>query len=124
MAGAGLRGGGDEPEVGDLDLAGVADEYVLRLDVAVDEPEPVRLGEPGEHRLHDGQRRRHAQRSPSPQDVAQRAAVDELHHEEEHRPVDAHVVALVVHVDDRGVVDPRRGAGLTLETRPECRVGR
>ena len=61
------------------------DQHVLRLDVAVHETEPVRLGEPGEHRLQDGERGGHAERAPGAQHVAQRAALDQLHDEEQDR---------------------------------------
>ena len=83
VAGARLRRRDREPEVGDLRLPGLGDQHVLRLDVAVHDPEPVRLGEPGEHLLHDGERRGHAEGAAGAQHVAQRAAVDQLHDEEQ-----------------------------------------
>ena len=83
VAGARLRRRDREAEVGDLRLPGLGDQHVLRLDVAVHDPDPVRLGEPGEHLLHDGERRGHAEGAAGAQHVAQRAAVDQLHDEEQ-----------------------------------------
>ena len=54
------------------------------------------------------------------QHVAQRAAVDQLHDEEQ--PV--LIGALVVDVDHGGVVDAGRRAGLPLEADAERRVAR
>jgi hypothetical protein len=107
-------------EVGDLRLPGRGDQDVLRLDVAVHHPEPVRLGEPGEHLLHDGERRGHAEGAAGAQHVAQRAAVDQLHDEEQ--PV--LIGALVVDVDHGGVVDAGRRARLPLEADAERRITR
>ena len=56
---AGLPGADDgagQAEVGDLDHAVDADEHVLGLDVAVHDAGPVGGGEPGQHRLEDGER--------------------------------------------------------------------
>jgi hypothetical protein len=128
MAAAGLRGRRDQPEVGHLDRTGPADQHVLRLDVPVHQAVSVRFGEPGQHRPEHGDRRRHAERAVTGQDVAQGAALDELHDEEHHRrrvgPVTEPARPLVVHVDDRGMVDPGGRAGLTLEPRTEGRVRR
>src|SRR5918998_841466 len=62
--------------------------------------------------------------------VAQRAAVHQFHDEEQQRSVAtqagadaAGVLALVVNVDDGGVVDAGGGAGLALEPVAEGGVG-
>jgi hypothetical protein len=88
----------------------------------VHHPEPVRLREPGEHLLHHGERRGHAECAAGAQHVAQRAAVDQLHDEEQRAVV--RVGALVVDVDHGRVVDAGRRAGLPLEADAERRVAR
>nr|WP_238705462.1 hypothetical protein [Serinicoccus profundi] len=102
--------GPGQPEVGDLDpaLAPVGEQDVLRLDVAVHQPAPVRLGEG----LGDGQQQGHGptggHRGVLGDDVAQRRALDELHRQED----DLLVLTLVVDTDDVRVGQPRRSAGL------------
>ena len=54
-------------------------------------------------------------RRSSLQQVAQRPAVDELHHDVGHRQAAHHVLAGVVDGDDRRVVQRGRGLGLTPE---------
>ena len=61
---------------------------------------------------------RHGQGAPLPQQVAQRAAVDQLHDQEDQ----VAVAALVEHRDDAGVPEPGRDARLPLEAAQERRV--
>ena len=120
VAGSDVRCGhrAHQPEVGDLDGTVVGDEHVLRLDVAVHQPGPVRGGQRGEHRLQHGQRDRHVHGTALPQEFAQGAALYEFH-DEERVPA---VAALVVHRDQRGVAEPGHRASLELEAGQELRI--
>jgi hypothetical protein len=77
----------------------------------VHQPVAVCGGQCGQHRLHDRHRQRRAEGPALGEQVAQRAAVDQLHHQEDVVAVEP----LVVHRDHVVVVDLRRGAGLPLE---------
>ena len=70
------------PKSTTLTVPSVADQHVLRLDVAVHQPGPVRGGERGQHRLQHRDGLVRAQPAALPQHVAQRAAGDQLHHQE------------------------------------------
>ena len=117
-AGGGDSGGGDganQPEIGDLDVALVGDQDVLGLDVAVHQARPMRGGQPAQHRAqhrHHGVRRH---RAPFGQQLAQRAALDELHDQKRVPGVQT----LVVDRDQPGVLQPGDGAGLELEAGQE-----
>ena len=116
----GLRHGADEPEVGDLDFAVIGDQHVLRFHVAVHEPRVVGHGEAAEHGAEhrgDGVRRH---RPALDEQFAQGAALDEFHHKERVRSVDA----LVVYGDQAWILQLRDGAGLALEPRQELIVAR
>ena len=83
---AGLPGADDgprQPEVGDLDDAVDADQHVLGLDVAVHDAGPVGGGEAGQRGLEDGEGLGDGQPAAGGEQVAQRAAADELHDEED-----------------------------------------
>ena len=114
----GLRECADEPEVGDLDLAAVGDQNVLRLHVAVHQPLVVCHREAAEHRAeHRGDRvRRH--RAALDKQFTQRAAVNQFHHQKRVLSVDA----LVVDRHQAGVLQLCDGAGLALEARQELAV--
>ena len=75
--------------------------------------------EGAEQRLQDRHRHRDRQRALLPEQVAQRAAVDQFHHEE-HQVA---VAALVVDGDDAGVAQRRGEPCLPLEAAQERRVG-
>ena len=80
------------------------------------------VGQAGQHGLQHGERLGHRQRPAGLQHVTQIPAVDKLHHQEHQRRRTVAVGALVVHVDDAGVVQPGRGPRLALEATPELRV--
>ena len=114
------RRAGDS-EVGDMEVVAVVQEQVRRLDVAMDDPVPVRgverlggLPEPAERSLR-------RLRPFSPEPVLKRAAAEVLHHDE--RPP-----APVADVEDRDRArlarQPRRCEPLALEAFRDRRVGR
>ena len=114
----GLGDGAHQTEVGDLDLAVVGDQHVLRLDVAVHQPgrgvpPPVRRAR-AQHR-GDGVRRH---RPAFAQQLPQRAALDELHHQKR----DAGRRALVVDGDQAGILQPGDSTGLALKPGQELVV--
>ncbi len=105
-----------QAEVDDLDHVLRGDEQVLRLEVAVDEPVPVRRGHPLGRLAHPARRRlareaaaRHRQR------VTEAPPFHQLEDEEEAVPVDAGVEE-AHHV---GVVDERERRPLLGEARAE-----
>ena len=120
--GVGLDRAG-QPEVGDLHHAVVGEQDVLRLDVAVHEPGAVRRGQRAQHRLHDRDGLGGAEPAAFAQQVAQRAALDELHDQEDVVPVRVDLVALVVDGDGVEVGEPGGGARLAGEPVAERRVG-
>ena len=118
----GGRGAGDragQPEVGDLDHAVLAQDDVLRLDVAVDQAGAVRGAQRLQHRVEDVQRGAGGQRALGLHDLTQRVPVDQLHGEEHA----ALVVALVVDRDDVGVAQPGGRARFAPEPADEGLVG-
>ena len=113
---------GDRPgqsEVGDLDLPVTTDDDVLGLDVAVDDPRRVGCPERAEDRLEDREGLPRRERRLLVDDVPQRLALDELHHEEDV----AVVLALVEDGDDVGVAEAGRRPRLRPETLDEDVVG-
>jgi hypothetical protein len=89
----------------------VADQHVLRLDVAVHDAGAVRGGQPGQHGLQDGEGLGDGEPAAGLQQVAQGAPADQLHDEEDQ----ALVAALVADRDDVGVAEHRRRARLPGE---------
>ncbi len=117
--GHGLRADrADQAEVGDLDRPAGRDQHVLRFDVAMHQAGGVRRGQGVQQRVEDGQYHRNRQRTPFPDQVAQGAAVDQFHHQEDQ----VAVLPLVVHGDHPGM--PERGGqpGLAFEPAQEGRV--
>ena len=110
-----------DAEVHHLHRAGLADHDVGGLDVAVDDAvlvaEVQRLARVGDHL--DGALRLH--RAVGVHDVAQRDAVDVLHHDVGQRPVRRLRLAGVVHRDDRRVV--QRGGVLGFAAEPQIEAG-
>lgn len=79
----------------------------------------VRDGEGLENRSGDGSGGVRGHRAAFAQQLAQRAALDELHDQEGVLAV----AALVVDADQPGMVEPGYRAGLELEAREELRIG-
>ena len=99
-----------QAEVEDLGVAVARDHDVLRLEVAVDDPRGVRLGQAFGHVLQVAQELR--QRSPAAMNLlAQRHTVDVLQRDE----VEAFGLADLVDVRDVGVVERGDGVRLLLE---------
>ena len=110
--------GAGDPEVGDLRLALVVDDHVLRLDVAVDDPAPVRVAERLQDLLGEVDRDVRRQRAALAHELLQRAPVDQLHRDVG-RPVP---LGAVEDADDVRVREPRRGLRLAPEALAELRV--
>ena len=116
-----------DAEVHDLDRAGAGDHDVRRLDVAVHDPVAVAEVQGAAHLgddLHGAPRR---QPSLGLEDVAQRPALDVLHHDVRHLGVAVRatvVLAGVVDRHDRRVVQAGRGLRLATEPVQERRVAR
>ena len=85
-------------------------EHVGRFQIAVDDPLAVREGEPAQRLPEDVQRPRERQRSFLDQ-VVQRLALQELHHQKRHAAVDSEVG----HRNDVGVRQRRERLRLALE---------
>ena len=71
-----------DPEVEQLHNALPIDHDVVGLDVAVNDPGIVRVGEPGAQILHERQAERELQRRRARQPLSQRLAIDVLHRHE------------------------------------------
>ena len=106
-----------EAEVGDLDDVALAEQHVLRLDVAVDDAVSVRVRERAEHRADDAQRLGRRQRAFA-QNLAQAAPLD-VFHDEERTAVD---LAAVDDGDDVGVRELAQHVGLAVEALEKLRV--
>ena len=113
------RGELGETEVEDLDEAVLRDHHVLGLEVPVHDPRRVGLGEPVRELRGEVQRLARGERAARDQ-LAQRAALDELHGDVAHAVVGADVEER----DDVGVVERRGGARLLLEARATLGIGR
>ena len=107
----GIRDLGDA-EVGHLHASVLTYQDVSRLDVAMDQPLPVRMPECLQHRKGDGHGFIGRQLAPFLEDVSQRAS-GEVFHDDVAGTV---VVARVEDADDAGVAEPRGRYGLSLET--------
>ncbi len=111
LVSASARVGAGDPEVGDLHLPVGRDEHVARLHVAVDDAVAVRVRE----RIGDvGRDPRGLHRRESAvlhEHVAQRVAVDVLHHDER----GVVVLAPVVHAHDAGMAEAGRRLRLAAE---------
>ena len=117
------RDGLGQPEVGDLELAPIADQHVLRLDVAVHQPRVVGAGQGGEHRLDQLQRPERGHGCLPVDHVAQGPTVDVLHHDV--GPAHVPVQPVLTLVEDRDNVRMRelgRGPGLAVELAGELGV--
>ena len=133
--GLGLRRGGGgvgqrmgDPEVHHLDGARLRDHDVRGLHVAVDDALLMRVLERFQHAPGPGHGTVRAHGALGVQDLPQRPAGDELHHQERavHRmeAVLERDLARVVHGDDRGVVQGGRRACLLAEACLEVRIAR
>ena len=109
-----------DAEVGHLRHAGVGDEDVRRLHVAVDHAVAVGEGERVGHLGTEARGHVGAQRAVAADDLGERVAGHELHGHE----VGAAVLAPVVDPHDVRVVQAGRGLGLAAETLHEGGVGR
>ncbi|SNQ48326.1 hypothetical protein FRACA_2390007 [Frankia canadensis] len=118
----GLAEGPGEAEVGHLHLAVVAEQDVLGLDVAMDDPGVVGGGERLHHRLDDLDGLGDRQPAARTEMLAQRAAAHQLHHQVVHQAGGRVIGALVEDGDDAGRVQPGDGLGLAVETPDELRV--
>ena len=113
-----VSGAGD-PEVGHLHAAVRADDDVVRLDVAVDDPVPVRERERVQDLARVVDRDRDRRRAVLDEQLLQRAAVEELHRD----VVGALGVAAVEDRDDVRVVEAGRVLRLAPESLHELLVG-
>ncbi len=113
------RGPG-EAEVADLDPAVVGEQYVLGLQVAVDDAGLVGRDQTGEHRLHDVDRLLGSEAPVLAQQVAKGDALQVLHDE----VGEARVLSLVEDVDHVGVREPGGAPRLLDEAVPEGLVVR
>lgn len=107
--------GARDAEVHHLHRTGVRDDHVRRLDVAVHDAVLVRVGERLQDTRHDDQRLLGPGGLGVDQQVADRAALDELHHDVRHDRVADDVLARVVHGDDGVVVESGHRLRLTRE---------
>ena len=100
-----------DPEVHDLHGAVVEQPDVRRLDVAVDDPVLVGVGEAAADLDHDVEHLGEEQRLAGADQGLEVGAGQELHGDERH----AAVLAQLVDGDDVGVLQARRRLGLDLE---------
>src|SRR5262249_40276484 len=107
-----------DAEVDDLHVVGVVadlgDQDVRRLQVAVDDPLPVRLGDRARDLLEDVAEHRRLELTRTLEPLVERLAADVLHHDVARLP-GAHTER--VDRDDVRVVEPREDAGLAPEAR-------
>ena len=104
-----------DAEVHHLDLAGPGQHHVARLDVPVHDAVAVAVVQGAQHPVGDLKGPLGQQPPVVPQQVAQGAPVDELHHDVRDRGRADHVLAGVVDGHDRRVVERGRGLGLAPE---------
>ncbi len=107
--------GARDAEVHDLDGAVVRDDHVRGLDVAVHDAVLVRVGERLQDTGDDDQGLLGPGRLGVEEEVADRAPLDDLHHDVRHRHAAHVVLAGVVHGDDRMVVEAYHRLGLARE---------
>ncbi len=107
--------GPGDAEVHHLDVPGPGQHHVAGLDVPVHDAVAVAVVKRPQHAVEDLHRPFRQQPAVFPQQVAQGAAVDVLHHDVGDRGGAYHVLAGVVDSDDRRVVQRRRGLGLAAE---------
>jgi hypothetical protein len=121
-----LRGAHDRARLGHLRRAGardaevrhlqpLADEDVVRLDVPVDDPVPVRKPERLEHLVRVGKRGRDRERPTRHDQLLEAAPLDDLHRD----VVGAFRLAAVVHRDDVRMRERRGRLGLAPEALDE-----
>ena len=115
----GLARAGDA-EVGDLGLALAVDDHVLRLDVAVHDPAPVRVAERAQDLLGERDRDLGRQRPALGHELLQRPPVDQLHRDVRR----AVPLRAVEDRDDVRVREPGRGLRLAPEALAELRAPR
>ena len=111
----GLRCGPGQAEIGDLHMAPVVEQNVLRLDIAVDYAGAMCRRKPVKRLGDDTQRLAHAESALRVHFMAQIDAVDVLHHQ----AGEAFVFAGVVDLHDMGVRDGSRRFGLAVESLDE-----
>ena len=75
--------------------------------------------EGGQNAAHDRERTRHGQGALPPDEILQRLALDVFHHD----VVTVAVVTDIVDLDDIGVREPRRAAGLVGQARDVGGIG-
>jgi hypothetical protein len=105
-----------DAEVHHLHGAVVRDDDVRGLDVTVDDAVLMRVGERLQDAGDDDQGLLGPGRLGVDEEVADGAALDDLHHDVRHRLAAHEVLAGVVHGDDRVVVEPGHRLGLACET--------
>ena len=104
-----------DAEIGDLDRAVVEQEYVGRLDIAVNDALAMRIIERIEHLRHDADDVRHAEALVGFEIFLELATLDEFHGDEPH----AAILAEVVNRNDVGVAEPSGRLRLTAEARDD-----
>ena len=109
-----------DAEVRDLDAALVVDEHVVRLDVAVDDPVPVRVPERREHLADVRDRHGDGARAAGDEELLQRPSLDVLHDD----VVRAVGLAAIEDRDDVRVREAGRVRCLAPEALDELRVVR
>src|SRR5579883_3052471 len=80
-----------DPEIHDLDDAAVGDHQVRRLDVAMNDPQTVGMGEPVKGLRENRKALAHGQMVPVREQLLEGAAADQLHHHEGPLPFDVFV---------------------------------
>ena len=114
----GRRDGAGQAEVAELDPAVVGDQDVFRLDVPVDQAGGVGGAEAFDDRIDQGQGQPRRQGALVVDDVAQRVALDVLHHQ----IGEPAVFALVQDAHDVRVGEPGGGLGFAAQPVQELRV--
>ena len=107
-----------QAEIGDLHHAIPGQQNVLRLDIPVDQPRPVRGRQPGQRGGKHGEGLLGTESTVLVDDRAQRLPTHEFHDQED----EAVVLALIADRNDIEVGKPCCRAGLAIETGDEGRV--